>query len=141
MTCEDLPEDWPTTPLTEPNHLADVLDLFVDRRARLAGSLLILVCDDEHRPVQPLVIEGIDEVPPADSCQLLEPMAVAIGQALPEASVVCAIARRKGSRVTAGDRGWRRCIEDAFAGRTEVLGVHLVTDDGSMPIPPLDPAA
>ena len=54
MSFEDLAQEWPTMSLTDPDHICDVLDVFVDLRARNAGSLLVLICDEERRPVQPL---------------------------------------------------------------------------------------
>ncbi len=141
MNYEELPPQWPTMPLTDPEHIANVLDLFVDLRARLAGCLLILVCDEQHRPVQPLLIEQFDAAPPAAYRAALERMAATIGAANPHASILCALGRSSRLRVTATDQGWRRELESAFAGRAEFLGVHLITVDGSLPIQRLDRAA
>jgi len=56
MAFTDLPADWPTRPLTEPRLVADVLDLLLSDADRLAGGLLIALCDDEARLLQPIVI-------------------------------------------------------------------------------------
>ena len=72
---------------------------------------------------------------------MLEHVAVTIEQANPDATVLCAVARRHPLKVTTSDHAWRKCIEQAFAGHVEVLGVHLITIDGSMPIADRDSAA
>lgn len=141
MSFHDLPQQWPTLPLDDPDHVGDVLDIFVDLRARSVGSLLVLICDERRRPVQPVLIEQIDPTPPPDAAAMLEHIAVTIGQANPDATVLCAVARRDGLDVTIGDHAWRECIEQAFAERLQVLGVHLITVDGSMPIPDQGAAA
>ncbi len=63
----DPPEHWPTIPLTDPDHLANVLDLFVTLEARSIGALIILICDEARRPLQPLQIDEIPRRPPADT--------------------------------------------------------------------------
>ena len=127
--------------LTDPDHICDVLDVFVDLRARNAGSLLVLICDEQRRPVQPVLLEQVDRTPPPDARPMLEHLAVTIEQANPDATVLCAVARRDPLEVTTSDHEWRTCIEQAFAGHVEVIGVHLITIDGSMPIADRDAAA
>ncbi len=134
MNYDELPPQWPTIPLADPAHIANVLDLFVDQRARASGSLLILICDELHRPVQPLLIEALDDAPPADYLEVLGRMARTISQGNPRASVLCALARRDRLRVTTRDQTWRAVLEQSFAGEVEFLGVHLITTDGSIPI-------
>ncbi len=56
MTFEDLPDNWPTLPLTEPQLLADVLDLVVGHHDRVDESFVVLACDSDVRLVQPCVI-------------------------------------------------------------------------------------
>ncbi len=141
MSFSDLPPEWPTLPLHDPKHIADVLDLFVEHRARLAGSLVILVCDELRRPLQPVVIEGTDPHPPSNARRVFAPIAANIAASAPGAGVLCAIARRAPLRVSAGDRAWQRCIHEAFGEHVDVLGVHLVTLDGSRPITGLGSAA
>ncbi len=134
MSFDDLPENWPTLPLTDADHIANVLDLFVDARARHAGALLILICDDKRRPVQPVVIDDVDASALSESLQPLRHLASSIAHAASGACVMCAVARPGSLRVSANDQRWRRRLEEAFAGSVEVLGVHLVTTEGSRPI-------
>ena len=140
MSFEDLPRDWPDIPLTDPTHIADVLDIFVSMQARLDGSLLILVCDPLRCPVQPILVEDIERRPPDDSTHALGRMAATIADALPGATALCAIARRGGLSITADDRAWRTAITRAFAD-VPLIGVHVVTPDGSRLVHALGTAA
>ncbi len=134
MSFESLPADWPTIPLTDPDHIADVLDIVVSRRDRMVGSLLILICDEQRRPVQPVVIADIDRAWPDDGLDSLRRIADMVAGMIADATVLCAVARRGKLRVTQTDRRWQRLVEQAFADRVELLGIHLVTLDGTMPI-------
>lgn len=135
MNFQNLPADWPTIPLTNPDHIADVLDLFVGTGDRMRGSLLLLLCDAQHRPVQPLIINDVDSGPPSGEHLHLDRVAQQLSRAYPEATVLCAVARPGRTRVTKTDQRWARSLERVFAGRLQLLGVHLVTLDGSVPIP------
>ena len=141
MTFQDLPDNWATIPLTDPTHVADVLDVFVDLQSRAAGSLLILICDDQRRPVQPILIESIDARRPQRARQFLAHLADMLDGSDTRPAVLCAIARRDGLRVTKHDSRWKRALEDAFEGRVDLLGVHLITFEGSVPIGELGAAA
>lgn len=134
MNFENLPADWPTIPLTDPDHIADVLDIFVSRSDRMVGSLLILICDDQHRPVQPMVINDIDAGRPGADHVPLGQIAQHITDLKPDATVLCAIARTGHARATKTDRRWARALERAFAGHLELIGVHVITLDGTSPI-------
>ena len=59
MTFEDLPSNWADMPLTDPALATNVVDLFLGERDRHADSLLLLLCDEHHRLVQPIVIDGM----------------------------------------------------------------------------------
>lgn len=140
MSFKDLPSDWPDIPLTDPTHIANVLDIFVSMQTRRNGGLLVLVCDPLRCPVQPILVEDFDSRPPDDGEQALKNMASAIAEALPGATVLCAIARRGGLSITADDRAWRTAITRAFAD-VPLIGVHVVTPDGSRLVHPISAAA
>lgn len=135
MNFENLPADWPSIPMTDPDHIADVLDIFVGTRDRVVGSLLVLVCDEQRRPLQPITIGDIDGMRPAEALPRLRHLAETIAGMNADATVLLAIARRGRLHETKTDRRWRSACEDAFAGRVDVLGVHLITLDGTIPIP------
>ena len=134
MNFENLPAGWPTIPLTDPDHIADVLDIFVSPSDRRAGSLLILICDEQRRPVQPVVINDIDAGHHWDDHVPLERIARQVAELKPDATVLCAVARTGHTRVTTTDRRWAHTLERAFAGHLELLGIHLITLDGTQPI-------
>jgi len=135
MNFENLPADWPTIPLTDPDHIADVLDIFVGVRDRTVGSLLILICDDQRRPVQPMIMNDIGAGAPRDAYVPLARIADGIAELKPDATVLCAVARPGRTQVTKTDRQWAQSVGRAFGGRLPVIGVHLVTLDGTIPIP------
>lgn len=135
MNFENLPADWPTIPLTDPDHIADVLDIFVGPSDRRVGSLLILICDEQRRPVQPLVINDIAAGDPRGDHLHLARIAEHVAELTPDATVLCAVARQGSTRVTKTDRLWAQSLARAFAGQLELLGVHLITLDGTVPIP------
>ncbi|MGB8021647.1 MAG: hypothetical protein WCF04_10500 [Candidatus Nanopelagicales bacterium] len=142
MDFEKLPADWPTIPLIDPNHIADVLDIFVGVGDRMAGSLLILICDEQRRPVQPIIINDIDTGASGDGYLHLAQIAQNVSELRPEATAMCGIARRGSASVTNTDRLWAQTLERAFAGYVQLLGVHLITLDGTVPIPrPVEEAA
>ena len=141
MTFNDLPENWPTLPLTDPAHVADVLDVFVDLQARASGSLLLLLCDDLRRPIQPILIDSIDERRPhrAGGSSPAWPTRWQAARRSPRfcARSPVAMVCRPRSTTDAGDESSRKHSR----GRVELLGVHLVTFDGSVPIGAVDEAA
>ncbi|MCB0904755.1 MAG: hypothetical protein KDC17_11260 [Actinobacteria bacterium] len=141
MSFRDLPQDWPDIPLTDPTHTADVLDIFVSMKTRMNGGLLVLVCDPLRRPLQPVLVEDFGSRPPEDGDQALKNLATSIAEAVPGATVLCAIARRGGLSITADDRAWRTAITRGFADHAPLIGVHVVTPDGSRPVHPLGAAA
>lgn len=130
MSYKNLPDGWSDQPVTE--HIEDILDLFVEMSARVRGALMILVCDERYRAVQPIMI---DDVPKGVVCdELAEPLerlATTIADGLPGASAVVAVARSGSTSVTLRDRAWQAAVARAFDGRVELIGVHVVTPRGS----------
>jgi hypothetical protein len=130
MSFEDLPADWPDHPVDHPAFCADILDLFVSERSRQRGCLFLLVCDAQHRAVQPIEILDIEIAPPADTVALLKQMVPTL-QEFPGCTLLTAIARPGRLKVFWCDAAWRDCIVAAFDG-IPLLGVHLVTPAGSL---------
>ena len=57
-----------------------------------------------------------------------------VQHAFPGATALMAVARPGRLRVFPGDDRWARSIEQAASGRVPLIGVHLVTPAGSLPI-------
>ncbi len=138
MTFHDLPPDWRTIPLTERRgdavYIADLLDLIVDMQARLARSLMILVCDGDGLPFQPIAIEEITNLPDLKAQTMIDRVVQTIVSGSPGASALCAVARPGTLRLRAGDRAWSACLNESMRTRMPILGTHLVTPVGSRPI-------
>ena len=140
MGFEDLPDDWPDRPLTDPQLLADVLDLTVSYRDRVTGAIGVLVCDQEQRLLVPAVIGELDDVAPdADRSEGLGNFVSAvvdgIGSDGEPLGLHFSIARRHGLSISSDDVRWRDAAVAACAGRVTLLGVHLVTTEGSRVVP------
>jgi len=133
MGFTDLPDDWSDRPLTEPRLVADVLDLVVSERDRREGALALLMCDDEGRLVQPVVISDLEPAATEDDrCEALTVFTSAISGC---GSILVAVARRDGLSITDDDRVWARAARRAGGGEVRLLGVHLVTTTGSREVP------
>ena len=135
MTFEDLPENWPTLPLTEPQLLADVLDLVVGHHDRVDESFVVLACDSDVRLVQPCVI-GPDPGP-CDP-QTVRAFFDAMREGLADVgggTVIVATARARGLTPTPDDHAWIAATRAAIDGTGWTLSsAHVVTLDGSRPI-------
>jgi hypothetical protein len=131
MSFRDLPENWPGIALSDPAHIANVLDIFVSMKARAQGAIMVLVCDDKGCPLQPIMIEDVAKNPEPDSVQLLRPMAETIAQARDGCQGLFAIARTGSVLPRSSDHAWRRVIEEAFSPSLGILGIHVITPHGS----------
>ena len=145
MGFDDLPDDWSDRPLTDPQLLADVLDLVVMERDRRAGALGVLICDGHRRLALPVMISDLDELAGDDDRRKgLETIVMAVrGFDLGDAGgtgrpgIHLAIARRDGLSITRSDRSWQRAARSVCGDDIDLLGVHVVTCDGSRTIPPV----
>ena len=88
MTFEDLPSDIRTTPLTDPQLRADLIDLIVGEEDREFGSIAIWLCDEDLIGVQPMVCHQLGRATRAKTKRVLEvalevamgPLFVAVGR-------------------------------------------------------------
>jgi hypothetical protein len=137
MSFDDLPDDWADRPLDDPKLVADVLDLVVLDRDRLARSLAVLLCDERHRLLQPCLISDPDYLASEDErFHALRNIIVAFELfADGKGSLLVALARRDGLSIRADDHVWARAAQRACTGDVELLGVHVVTMDGSREVP------
>jgi hypothetical protein len=134
MTFHDLPHDLARRPLTDPRLVADVLDLCVPFPDREAGAVCVLLCDDEDRLAQPMVIGEIGHPSAEDRLQFMHTIFAMARELMPYGSLLFAIARADGLSVTTDDQLWARCAAIASDGY-RLLGIHIVTMHGSREIP------
>lgn len=140
MSFDDLPHDWPERPLTDPRLLADVLDLVVTSRSRDRGALYVLLCDDADRLLQPIAVDDVPPAPePAECDRVLQAVLGPVADLVPHGSFLVAVARPGGLSVTPADDGWAESAR-RVRGPWRLLGVHVVTADGSRPVPLTVPA-
>ena len=86
--------------------------------------------------MQPVSIgEMGDAIRTGEDVEVLQIFLEAVCSRIPVASVLVAVARPGGLSITAGDRSWLAAAEQACAGAIRLLGVHVVTPDGSREVP------
>lgn len=136
MAFTDLPADWPTLPITRPDLVCDVLDLVVSEQARASATLTLLLCDSSDRLISPMQVADLDEAPlGADRLEMLATIMDAAADIDSDAGVLAAIGRPGGLSVTADDLDWADALAATTARTVRLLGVHLVTAEGSRPVP------
>jgi hypothetical protein len=136
MGFEQLPADWPQRPLTDAGLTANVLDLVVSFADRRSGGLSILVCDDQARLVQPtLMTEPADSIPMAERPGIIDFWVDLAEQLEPRGGLLISIVRASGLSITDDDRAWCDVAARSCAGRITLLGLHIVTLEGSRPVP------
>lgn len=59
MSFDDLPQDWPSRSLADPDLAVDLLDLVVSDRDRMHGGLSFLLCRGDGRLSQPVFVGRI----------------------------------------------------------------------------------
>lgn len=133
MAFTDLPDDPRDLPLSDPAYTADFLDLVVSERDRHRGGLALLLCDDEDRLLAPVVVGELpDDLSDAEREQTVATVCSAMDG---RGSVLVAVARRTGLSVRTGDHAWARAAARACAEGPRLLGVHVITVEGSREVP------
>lgn len=136
MSFDDLPDDWPARPLTGPALVADVLDLLVSPVARRRAALCLLLCDDADRLLVPIAIDELEsEQTPRQRADLVATVLDLSARTAPAGALLAAVVRPGGLSASDDDQSWAEAVATAAGGRTRLLGVHLVTPDGSRPLP------
>lgn len=133
MAFTDLPDNPRDIPLSDPAYTADFLDLVVSERDRQRGALALLLCDDEDRMQVPVVVGDLAaELTDDDRQRTVAAVVAAMGG---QGSVLVAVARRSGLSIRPDDHAWRRAAERACADGPRLIGVHVITLDGSREVP------
>ena len=142
MTFKDLPTGIKDIPLTDASLQADVIDLIVGDEVRASGCIGVMVCDDQHRGIQPVVISDVpDSADPSTLRQLLELLLPLVAEQ--GGSLLIGRGRRRGSAPTDLDREWhQQALDSCTAGEVRLLGFYLATRDGVFAMPePLSAAS
>lgn len=136
-STSDLPPTWPRQPVTHPAALLRVLDVACASIAAPDGTLCVLFCDADDRLLQPIAIDTLADAPaePGERVRLLGNLMDGLAGIEPEGSVLVALARVGGLSATDDDVGWAEAAARACEGRVRLLGVHIVTPNGSRPVP------
>ena len=142
MTFEDLPPRASQIPLTDARVAGDVIDLIVGEADRAGGCVGLMLCDEEHRGVQPVVLHDVADDGRAEGLGTL------LGLVLPllaqsHGSVLVARGRPRGTVADDVDRVWHQAAIDLCAAHgVRLLGFHVATGDGVFRLPePLSAAS
>lgn len=142
MAFTDLPDDWGSRPITDPTLTADVLDLLVSEQCRHRGGLVLLFCDASDRLVAPIEVTPLPSPSPdvvECSMRLRDLVSSVVAHpasaGLAGAGVLVALARPGALAVSPDDARWADAAALAARNRVRLLGVHLVTHEGSRPVP------
>jgi len=126
MTFEDLPQDLRDLSLDDPIVRADAVDLFVGHVDRIDGCLAIVLLDDEHRIVQPVLITEMGE---ADPPMLAGPLRTLLTEVRPPA-IVGALGRTGSPLFTDTDRACHQVLVDLCRELgIALLGAYVATDN------------
>lgn len=128
----DLPDNIRDLPISDPACTADVLDLVVSERNRHEGALAVLLCDDDDRMQVPVVVNLPTRLSDDERQRTVSRVVAAMDG---RGSALVAIARRSGLGLRAEDRAWERAAARACAGGPRLLGVHVITLEGSREVP------
>jgi hypothetical protein len=132
MTFDDLPENFRDLSLDDPVLRGDAVDLFVGHHDRADGCLAIILLDDDHRVLQPVLIT---EMGVADPGALAEPVRLLLDQTRPPA-VVVALGRTGSPLFTDNDRACHQVLVDLCRElRVELVGAYVATDHGVRELP------
>jgi hypothetical protein len=139
----DLPATWPSQPITQMAALSHVLDVACTPMGAPDDTLWVLFCDEADRLLAPIAIDTLADAPgdSAERARMLGNLMAGLADIDPSGSVLVARARVGGLSATDDDICWADAATRACADRVRLLGVHLVTPDGSRPVPAISRSA
>ncbi len=135
MSFHDLPKNWHALPLTDTALARDVVDLVVRDQDREGGCIVILLCDEDHRMVQPVAITDIgDRARPGEAANLFDMVLDQVGDQV--GGLVVAIGRPHGHVPDDEARTWHEAaIARCRRHGVPLVGTYLATDRGVMEMP------
>lgn len=135
MSFEDLPPNARDVPLTDPTVAADVIDLIVSLRHRASGCVAVMVCDEERRGIQPIVMNDLPHDADIEALTALLDLVLPL-VALRRGSVLVARGRPRGRVPNDVDRAWhQQTIDSCRRHGVRLLGFHVATQDGVRALP------
>ena len=136
MSFTDLPADWPTLPLTDPQLVSDVLDLLVSERDRHFGAVFILLCDEHDRLALPTACDDPDPLASREEGERAVRTILQGGSVLGNGSFLVAVARTGDAETHPNDAAWAEAAVAAAAhSPMRLLGVYVVTPHGIGSVP------
>lgn len=139
MSSADLPADWPRRPLTEPDLVHGVLDMFVTGRDRRDGGIVVLALRRDLTLAQPVFLAG--EIPRLERRAGLCDLLLACTRGEPDAAVAVAIVHEAGALTDADRELHQTLIELCAEHAIRLLSAHLVTAWDITTLPGLHRAA
>lgn len=135
MTFEDLPPRASQIPLTDVRVAGDVIDLIIGETDRAGGCVGLMICDEQHRGVQPILLHDVPADREADGLvTLLELVLPLIAER--HGSLLIGRGRPRGTVADDVDRTWHQAaIERCSAHGVRLLGFHVATADGVFRLP------
>ena len=129
MDYTALPRDWAHRPLTDPDLTAGVLDLFIPERDRHDGTIVMLLCHDSGRLMQPVLVNDVPpRLPSPEKTRTWDGLLHAAAGC--RASVVLAVGARR-SRLTTDVVAWVDAARTSCAAaNVPLLGIYLASRDG-----------
>lgn len=116
MSFENLPDDWPERPVTDQRIFDDLVDLVATVEQRRLGAIVVLLCDDSARLLQPVAVtlgraitdpHGED----ADRRRLFAPFTTGLAEELSGGGLVAVVARRGHPAPTEVDHRWAQAAQ------------------------------
>ncbi|WP_433004652.1 hypothetical protein [Kribbella sp. CA-294648] len=146
MTFTDLPANWLTLPLTDPDLAANVVDLYVSQGDRRRGVLSALLCDADTRFLAAIHLDLPEEGPltsPKSCAKALAPLIPAL-QLRPGGALLLALGRPRPD--PASDHDWTQAaLQTCRAASIRLLAFYLATPGrlqrAPLPAPHTDPVA
>lgn len=135
MSYHDLPDDIRTRPLSEPTLQGDVVDLVLGLEDRRGGAVALMLCDEDDRGLQPIVLTDLPEAAAVEDLQrLLDLLLPVVGQM--QGAILVGRGRRRGLLPSDLDRAWHQATIEACARYgVRLLGFHLASPDGVAALP------
>jgi hypothetical protein len=141
MTFNDLPADWSSRPVTDPQMFGDVIDLLVGDQDRATGTIHVLLCDESGRLLQPCAVTagglaGDESVADTERRALIDPFATALAAQHPNGGLIVALGRPGATTETATDRRWQQAAEATCRQHhLRLLGCAVATRGGVFRLP------